>query len=98
MRFIDISFYFWIGLASYFFVIPQRAYAFSKIINGLESITTSYLVPLAGAVAGASFILFVTMSYFKQEEYQRKIVNVLILAVITGAGLEMVKKVIQHFS
>ena len=96
MRFIDISFLAWVGLS--FLGNSSSAHAFSKLINGLETITSSYLIPLAGAVAGASFILFVTLSYFRQEEYQRKVVNVLILAVMTGAGLEMVKQIIQHFS
>ena len=98
MRFIDIFIWTWIPLASGLFLAPNNSYAFSKLINGLESITSTYLMPLAGAVAGASFLLYITLSYFKQDEYQRKVANVIILAIFTGAGLEVIKKIIQHFS
>ncbi|MCF8060729.1 MAG: hypothetical protein K9K67_15610 [Bacteriovoracaceae bacterium] len=79
-------------------LIPSNAYAFSKLTNGFETITRTYLIPLSGAVAGASFILFVTLSYFKQEEYQKKVANVLVLSIFTGCGLELVTNVIQSFS
>jgi hypothetical protein len=79
-------------------VLPSNAYAFSKLTNGFETITRTYLIPLSGAVAGASFILFVTLSYFKQEEYQKKVANVLVLSIFTGCGLELVTNVIQSFS
>jgi hypothetical protein len=78
--------------------IPRNVYAFSKLTNGFETITRTYLIPLSGAVAGASFILFVTLSYFKQEEYQKKVANVLVLSIFTGCGLELVTNVIQSFS
>ncbi len=79
-------------------LFPSNAYAFSKLTNGFETITRTYLIPLSGAVAGASFILFVTLSYFKQEEYQKKVANVLVLSIFTGCGLELVTNVIQSFS
>jgi heme/copper-type cytochrome/quinol oxidase subunit 3 len=78
--------------------LPTNVYAFSKLTNGLETITRTYLIPLSGAVAGASFILFVTLSYFKQEEYQKKVANVLVLSIFTGCGLELVRNIIQNFS
>jgi hypothetical protein len=79
-------------------LLPSNAYAFSKLTNGFETITRTYLIPLSGAVAGASFILFVTLSYFKQEEYQKKVANVLVLSIFTGCGLELVTNIIQSFS
>lgn len=81
-----------------FLLSPLNAYAFSKLKNGFETITSSYLIPLAGAVAGASFILFVTLSFFKQDEYQKKAANVAILSIFAGSGLELIKNLIQSFS
>lgn len=77
---------------------PSNAYAFSKLKNGFETIKSTYLIPLAHAVAGASFILFVTMSLFKKEEYQKKAATVVILSIFFGGGLEIINKVIQSFS
>ena len=76
----------------------SRVYAFSKLKSGFENITSSYLIPLAGSVAGASFILFVTLSFFKQEEYQKKVANVAILSIFVGAGLDIIKNLITSFS
>ena len=96
MKSIDISFLiFW---SSIFLVMPSHAYAFSKLIRGLENITSTYLIPLCGAVAGASFILFVTLSFFRQDEYQKKIINILILTAVGGGGLHLVQEVIRFFS
>ena len=78
--------------------IPSNVYAFSKLKNGFETITSTYLMPLAHAVAGASFILFVTMSLFKQEEYQKKAATVVVLSIFIGGGLEIINKVIESFS
>jgi len=79
-------------------LFPSNAYAFSKLKNGFETITSTYLIPLAGAVAGASFILFVTLSFFKQEEYQKKAANVAILSIFAGSGIEIIRSLIQSFS
>lgn len=79
-------------------VYSPQALAFSKLKNGFETITSTYLIPLAGAVAGASFILFVTLSFFKQDEYQKKAANVAILSIFAGSGLELIKNLIQSFS
>ena len=84
---------------SYLFLISSDpAIAFTKLKNGFETITSTYLIPLSAAVAGASFILFVILSYFKQEEYQKKIGNVLVLSVFSAAGLEIINAIIQTFS
>lgn len=85
-------------VAMTFFMMTQSAFAFSKLKNGFEIITSTYLIPLAGAVAGASFILFVTLSFFKQDEYQKKAANVAILSIFAGSGLELIRNLIQSFS
>lgn len=77
---------------------PGEAFAFSKLKNGFETLTSTYLVPLAGAVAGASFLLMITLSFFKQDEYQKKAANVAILSIFAGSGLEIIKNLIQSFS
>jgi hypothetical protein len=94
-----------IWISSFFFtlmgslLLPSgNAYAFTKLKNGFETITSTYLIPLAGAVAGASFILYVTMSLFKQDEYQKKAANVAILAIFIGSGLEIITSLITSFS
>ena len=76
----------------------NNAFAFNKLKNGFETITNTYLLPLTGAVAGAALLVFITLSYFNQEQYQKKIAGVAALAVLTGAGLEMIKTIIQSFS
>ncbi len=76
----------------------SNAYAFSKLKNGFETITNTYLIPLSGAVAGASFLLFIILGYFKQEEYQKKIANVLMLAVLSAVGLDLITTLTQSFS
>ena len=73
-------------------------YAFNKLKNGFETITTTYLMPLSTAVAGASFIIFVILSYFKQEEYQKKVGNVLALAILSVTGIEIINSLVQSFS
>jgi len=76
----------------------QSAFAFTKLKNGIENITRTYLIPLAGAVAGASFIYYVIMSFLKQEEGIKKAANTIIASVFIGAGLEIINTVIQNFS
>jgi hypothetical protein len=76
----------------------NNAYAFTKLKNGFETITSTYLIPLSTAVAGASFILFVILSYFKQEEYQKKVGNVLALSILSVTGLEIINSLVQSFS
>ncbi len=75
-----------------------NAYAFNKLKNGFETITSTYLIPLSTAVAGASFILFVILSYFKQEEYQKKVGNVLALSILSVTGIEIINSLVQSFS
>ncbi|PIP92553.1 MAG: hypothetical protein COW00_00080 [Bdellovibrio sp. CG12_big_fil_rev_8_21_14_0_65_39_13] len=79
-------------------ISSPNALAFNKLKNGFETITTTYLIPLSAAVAGASFILYVILSYFKQEEYQKKVGNVLALTVFSATGLEIINNIIQSFS
>lgn len=95
---IDISTWFWSLTLGGALFAPTNVYAFSKLKNGFETITSTYLIPLAGAVAGASFILFVTLSFFKQDEYQKKAANVAILSIFAGSGLEIIRSLIQSFS
>ena len=79
-------------------IAPSNAMAFSKLKNGFETITTTYLIPLAQAVAGAGFIYYVTMSVIKPEENLKKSGNVIIISCLIGAGLDLITKVIQSFS
>jgi len=97
---IDITLWLWgIYTSIYIAIITTlNAYAFNKLKNGFETITSTYLIPLSAAVAGASLILYVILSYFKQEEYQKKIGNVLALAVFSATGLEIINSLIQSFS
>ena len=78
--------------------LSENVFAFSKLKNGFETITNNYLMPLTGAVAGAALITYVTLSYFKQEENQKKVAGVLALSVMAAGGLEMLKAIIQSFS
>ena len=75
-----------------------NAYGFSKIQHGLETLTSGYLIPLSNAVAGASFIAFVTLSLFKQEEYQKKVAQVAILSILASGGLTLINQLFQIFS
>lgn len=88
----------WFTLMGSVLLPSGNAYAFNKLKNGFETITSSYLMPLSTAVAGASFILFVILSYFKQEEYQKKVGNVLALAILSVTGLEIINSLVQSFS
>ena len=82
-----------------FLIASNEAYAFSKLKNGFETITSSYLIPVAGAVAGAAFILFSTLSLFKPDEYQRKVANVIFLSIFASSvGLEIIKKIVESFN
>jgi len=97
-KLIDITFWFVAVMGGGTLLAPTNAYAFNKLKNGFETITNSYLIPLSAAVAGASFILFVILSYFKQEEYQKKVGNVLVLTIFSATGLEIINNLIQSFS
>jgi hypothetical protein len=80
-------------------VIPtESAFAFTKLKNGFETITNTYLVPLSNAAAGASLIFYLLMAYFRQEEYQKKAAAVFGLAICTAVGLEVLKTIEQSFS
>ena len=79
-------------------IMPTSAFAFDKLKNGFETITNTYLMPLTGVVAGAALITYVTLSYFKQEEYQKKAASVIGLSIFSAAGLELIKTIIESFS
>ena len=76
----------------------QKLYAFTKLKNGFETITNTYLMPLTGAVAGAALITFITLSFFRPDEFQKKAAAVLGLSVFAGVGLEMISTITQTFS
>jgi len=97
---IDFVIVVWGILTSLYVAIigSPHAMAFNKLKNGFETITSTYLIPLSAAVAGASFILYVILSYFKQEEYQKKVGNVLALTIFSATGLEIINNIIQSFS
>lgn len=97
---IDFVIVVWGILTSLYVAIigSPQAMAFNKLKNGFETITSTYLIPLSAAVAGASFILYVILSYFKQEEYQKKVGNVLALTIFSATGLEIINNIIQSFS
>jgi len=100
-KLIDISIWIatvWFSLMGSVLLPSGNAYAFNKLKNGFETITSTYLLPLSTAVAGASFILFVILSYFKQEEYQKKVGNVLALAILSVTGIEIINSLVQSFS
>ncbi|PIK13514.1 hypothetical protein [Halobacteriovorax sp. JY17] len=75
-----------------------NVYAFTKLKNGFETITNNYLIPLSNAVAGAALILFVILSYFKQDVYLPKVGTIFALAIISYVGLEIISTLSQSFS
>ena len=75
-----------------------KVYAFAKLKQGFESITTTFLIPLSGAVAGCAFILFITLSYFKQEEHKKNVGNVLMLSILSAVGIDLINVITQSFS
>jgi len=95
---IDIAYWFF-GLTSCLMgsmiFSPERAFAFTKLRNGFEMVTTTYLIPLSLAVAGASLVSNVILSYFKNAEFQKNIGNVFFLSVICFGGLELLKIISQ---
>ncbi|MFT6632900.1 MAG: hypothetical protein ACJAS4_002868 [Bacteriovoracaceae bacterium] len=75
-----------------------KVLAFTKLKNGFETITSTYLLPLTGAVAGAALITFITLSFFKQEEFQKKAASVIGLSIFAAVGLEVITTITQTFS
>lgn len=94
-----IDIYIWIlsGVIGAFVLAPNRAFAFSKLKAGFETITNNYLIPLLYAVSGAAFIFYVIYSLFKQDE-KKKIGEVAVLSIIGAAGLDLINKLMQSFS
>ena len=77
---------------------PKNAEAFTQLKNGFENITKVYLIPLSGAVAACALILFITLSYFKKDEYQKNVGNILALAVLARVSLSVIDAITQSFS
>ena len=96
-KFVDVFIYVWSGLVGAFMLAPSQAYAFTKLKHGFEIITTTYLMPLSQAVAGAAFIYYITVSYFQQEK-QKQAGQVLILCLLGAGGLDLITKIMQSFS
>jgi hypothetical protein len=78
--------------------LQRRMFAFTKLKQGFETITTTFLIPLSQAVAGCAFILFITLSYFKQEEHRKNLANVIWLAILSSVGLGLINTITQTFS
>lgn len=79
-------------------IFSSHTFAFDKLKNGFETITNTYLLPLTGVVAGCALITFITLSYFKQEEYQKKAASVIGLSIFSAVGLSLIKTIIESFS
>ena len=90
----NFKFYITIVLMS----LSAHCMAFTRLKNGFETITNTYLLPLTGVVAGTALITFITLSYFRQEEYQKKAAAVIGLSIFAATGLEIIKTIIQSFS
>jgi len=89
--------YWTVAFSTSLFLSSAQLYA-SDFKTGFENLTSSYLMPLSGAVAGCAFITFIILSYFKQDEYQKKVAGVLGLTVISSVGLSLIQTLIQNFS
>ena len=74
---------------------PEKAFALTKLKNGFEMVTTTYLIPLSLAVAGASLVSHVILSYFKNAEYRKNVGEVFFLSIILYGGLELLKIISQ---
>ncbi|MBI2522480.1 MAG: hypothetical protein HYV97_18815 [Bdellovibrio sp.] len=77
---------------------PRNAQAFTQLKNGFENITKTYLLPLSGAVAACALVLFITLSYFKKDEYQKNVGNILALAVFARVALSVIDAITRSFS
>ena len=76
---------------------PSNAYAFDSLKNGFENLTKMYLLPLSGAVAGCALLVYITLSYFKKDEYQKYVGNIFGLAILASAGLSLIEALTKSF-
>lgn len=76
----------------------NKVYAFSKLKNGFEEIASSYLVPLAYAVAGASLMYYLIMSLMNQQENLRKAATVFGVTICVAVGPDILKTIQSVFS
>mgnify|MGYP006423564869 CR=1 FL=1 len=99
-RIVDFIFYpWWIwGAFSVLLFNTPRAQAFNKLKNGFETLTESYLIPLSTAMAGAMLILYVILSYFRLDEFQKKVGSVFGLAILTVTGTSIINGIVGSFS
>ncbi len=79
-------------------LLSTPTYAFTKLKNGFDNLTETYLIPLSAAVAGTSFVLYAILSYFRPEENQKRCANVCIMSILTYSGLEIINTISQSFS
>ncbi|HLE12831.1 MAG: hypothetical protein A2504_00350 [Bdellovibrionales bacterium RIFOXYD12_FULL_39_22] len=95
-----VVWFFCFGFASIGFTVlhPQNAYAFDKLKNGFEMMTNNYLLPLSQAVGGFFFILYIILSYFRQDEYLRKVSTVAMLGIFSAAGISLMDTLTKSFS
>jgi hypothetical protein len=77
--------------------MPSQAHAFTKLIAGFETMNSSYLIPLARIMAVTSLLVFVALSYFKKDEYQKQIGNVVALSIIAATGTTLIQEVMNAF-
>lgn len=87
-----------LGAAGIALSAPNNAYAFSQMKSGFETITTQHLIPLSGAVAGCSLIVYIILSYFKKDEYQKYVGNILALSIFARVGLGVIDAITKSFS
>lgn len=79
------------------FLLPAQAHAFTKLIAGFETLNSSYLIPLARIMAVTSLLVFVALSYFKKDEYQKQLGNVVALSIIAATGTTLIQEVMNAF-
>ena len=70
----------------------------SAACAGSAPVPATAAVVCAFAVAGAALILFVILSYFKQDVYLKNVGTVFALAIISTVGLEIINTLSQSFS
>lgn len=71
--------------------------SFNTLKSGFKTISTNYLMPLAAAIGGCSLLLYILMSYFESEKYQKKLINVVVLSICAAVGIEVLNQIIQAF-
>lgn len=78
-------------------LMPAQAHAFTKLISGFETLNSTYLVPLARIMAVTSLLVFVALSFFRKDEYQKQISNVVALSIVAATGTTLIQEVMNAF-